>query len=113
MNPIPKITNPRQRRALEVLLERKRISVWELRLMVGAANASQLVVDLRKKGFDIRCNRIRMFDQDNRASNPGLYWLPDDMRQIARQAMENAGATGITPDMQTTSKIDCIIKGAS
>ena len=73
----PKFTgtdNPRQLRALAVLLRRP-LSREALDHIAGCSNGPDLVAELRRRGLEVPCERIRFIDRDGFACRPGVYSL--------------------------------------
>ena len=66
--------NPRQLRALAVLLRRP-LSREALDHIAGCSNGPDLVAELRRRGLDLPCERIRFIDRDGFACRPGVYSL--------------------------------------
>lgn len=66
--------NPRQLRALAVLLRRP-VSREELDHIAGCSNGPELVAELRRRGLDVPCERIRFIDRDGFTCRPGVYSL--------------------------------------
>lgn len=74
--------NPRQLRALAVLLRRP-VSREALDHIAGCSNGPELVAELRRRGLDVPCERIRFIDRDGCACRPGVYSLSiADRRKI-------------------------------
>ncbi|MBT9475786.1 hypothetical protein [Polaromonas sp.] len=74
--------NPRHLRALTVLLNRP-IPREQLDSLAGASNSPELVAELRRRGLDVPCERIRFIDRDGCACRPGVYSLSiADRRKI-------------------------------
>ena len=66
--------NLRQLRALTVL-QRRPVSREELDHIAGCSNGPELVADLRRRGLEVPCERIRFIDRDGFACRPGVYSL--------------------------------------
>ena len=64
--------NPRQLRALAVLLRRP-LSREALDHIAGCSNGPDLVAELRRRGLEVPCERIRFIDRDGFACRPGVY----------------------------------------
>jgi hypothetical protein len=76
--------NPRQLRALTVLLRRP-VSREELDHIAGCSNAPELVADLRRRGLGeehLPCERIRFIDRDGFTCRPGVYSLTEQGRRM-------------------------------
>ena len=66
--------NLRHLRALTVLLRRP-LPREQLDSLAGASNSPELVAELRRRGLDVPCERIRFIDQDGFPCRPGVYSL--------------------------------------
>ncbi|OYY21926.1 MAG: hypothetical protein B7Y69_08275 [Sphingobacteriia bacterium 35-40-8] len=66
--------NPRHLRALAVLLRRP-VPREQLDSLAGASNSPELVAELRRRGLDVPCERIRFIDRDGCPCRPGVYSL--------------------------------------
>ena len=66
--------NPRQLRALTVLLRRP-VPREQLDSLAGASNSPELVAELRRRGLEVPCERIRFIDRDGYTCRPGVYSL--------------------------------------
>lgn len=74
--------NPRHLRALTVLL-RHSMTREQLDSVAGASNSPDLVAELRRRGRDVPCERIRFIDGDGYICRPGVYSLtPADRRRV-------------------------------
>ena len=73
--------NPRQLRALNVLLRRP-VPREQLDSLAGASNSPELVADLRRRGLEVPCERIRFIDRDGFACRPGVYSLTTADRRM-------------------------------
>ena len=63
--------NPRHLRAITALMRRP-ISRQELDRVAGASNSPELVAELRRRGLDVPCERIRFIDRDGCPCRPGV-----------------------------------------
>ena len=76
--------NPRHLRAITALMRRP-ISRQELDSVAGASNSPELVAELRRRGLDVPCERIRFIDRDGYPCRPGVYsFTPSDRRKFYR-----------------------------
>ena len=76
--------NPRHLRALAVLLRRP-VSREELDHIAGCSNGPELVAELRRRGLDVPCERIRFIDRDGCPCRPGVYsFTTSDRRKFYR-----------------------------
>ena len=76
--------NPRQLRALAVLLRRP-LSREALDHIAGCSNGPELVADLRRRGLGdehLPCERIRFIDRDGFTCRPGVYSLTEQGRRM-------------------------------
>ena len=65
-------SNPRHLRAIAALLRRP-MPRESLDKEAGASNAPELIAELRRRGLDAPCERIRFIDRDGRPCSPGVY----------------------------------------
>lgn len=82
MTKSPFIKGPRQRRAIEVLLEQESVKVREIGDVIGALNPRQIIMELRQQGFEnmIFTRRYTTFDQDGKLCRPGEYYIPSPLK---------------------------------
>jgi hypothetical protein len=66
--------NPRHLRTLAVLL-RHPVPREQLDSVAGASNSPELVAELRRRGLEVPCKRIRFVDRDGCICRPGVYSL--------------------------------------
>lgn len=74
------ISNPRQARAVELLLQRP-AKREELDARAGCSNAPELVAALRRHGLQVPCTVVQGRDRDGRPCRYGIYSLTDRDRQ--------------------------------
>ena len=85
--------NPRQLRALTVLLRRP-VPREQLDSVAGASNSPELVAELRRRGLEVPCERIRFIDRDGFACRPGVYSLTlADRRKVFAWMAKRGSAT--------------------
>lgn len=83
--------NPRQLRAITVLLRRP-VPREDLDGIAGCSNAPDLVAQLRALGLDVPCERISFTDRDNKPCRPGVYSLSTtDRRRVNAWLAKRAG----------------------
>lgn len=76
--------NPRHLRAIPALLRRP-MPRESLDKEVGCSNSPELVAELRRRGLEIPCERIKFIDRDGNPCRPGVYHLTDaDRRKLHR-----------------------------
>jgi len=76
--------NPRHLRAITELLRRP-VPREALDQRAGCANAPELVAELRRRGLDVPCERIRFQDRDGKLCRPGVYhFSASDRRKVYR-----------------------------
>ena len=87
--------NPRQLRAIAALMRRP-MPRESLDDAVGASNSPELVAELRRRGLEVPCERIRFLDRDGCVCRPGVYsFTLKDRRLIwAWQARMRKGTNG-------------------
>ena len=76
--------NPRHLRALQSLLRRP-MPREHLDREVGCSNSPELVAELRRRGLDVPCTRVRDLDRDGMEIRRGVYHLTHRDRRIVRQ----------------------------
>lgn len=75
---------PRQARALTALM-RGPVPREQMDRLAGCSNTPDLIASLRRRGFVIPCEKIRVIDRDGRRCFPGVYSLtPADRAKLAR-----------------------------
>ena len=84
------IKNERQKRVVLALLEKKSVQVKDLGHMVGALNPRQSVLELRRQGFEklILTRRFVVWDRDGKKCLPGEYYMPNELKPLAREALK-------------------------
>jgi hypothetical protein len=84
----PYIKCPRQRRAIQALLEQP-IAVKNLGPKIGALNPRQTVSELRRQGFEgiIVTRRFTVVDRDGKICHPGEYFVSQEHKQILEEAL--------------------------
>lgn len=76
--------NPRHLRAIAALLRRP-MPRESLDKEVGCSNSPDLVAELRRRGLDVHCKRIKFIDRDGHPCRPGVYHLTEsDQRKLNR-----------------------------
>ncbi|SFC86198.1 hypothetical protein SAMN05660479_02567 [Microbulbifer thermotolerans] len=78
--------SPRQWRALSALLKRPH-SREELDRIAGASNSPELIRQLRQRGINILCKRIKHIDRDGLIGWHGVYWIPASEKQRLKRAI--------------------------
>ena len=84
--------NPRHLRAIAALLRRP-MPRESLDDASGASNGPDLVAELRRRGLEVPCERIRFIDRDGYPCRPGVYsFTASDRRKFyAWQATHRKG----------------------
>lgn len=87
--------NLRHLRVIHALLRRP-VSREELDSIAGASNGPELVAELRRRGLDVPCERIKFIDRDGQPCRPGVYcftardrrlihtWMAQRKQQMAK-----------------------------
>ena len=106
MQKIPLIKTPRGYRLMHALLFSNGLPVSDLREAIGSLNVPDVVMKLRRSGWDIHCTRVDFYDRDGRNCRPGIYWLDDDAKQKALIALrvckeEWEAATSQSKELET------------
>lgn len=86
--------NPRHLRVITSLLRRP-LPRENLDTVAGCSNGPALVDDLRDKGLELPCKRIKVIDRDGYTCRPGVYYLTAADRRKLHQWMAkrmNGGA---------------------
>ena len=80
--------NPRELRALALLLRRPSVPREAFDREVGCSNGPDLIQRLRQYGLGrehLCCTRIEVIDRDGCKTRPGVYWLtPQGRRAVLR-----------------------------
>ncbi len=82
--------NPRQLRAITVLLRRP-VPRHQLDSVAGCTNSPELVAELRRKGLELPCERIKFIDRDGYPCRPGVYSLTSADRRMVRAWLASRG----------------------
>lgn len=64
--------NPRHLRVIAALLVRSRRRE-DVDSIAGASNGSELIAELRRRGLEVPCERIKFLDRDDKPCWPGIY----------------------------------------
>lgn len=84
----PKFTgtdNPRHLRVITALMARPRRRE-DVDDIAGCSNGPELIAELRRRGLDVPCERIKFVDRDGKACHPGVYSLTTKDRRLIWQA---------------------------
>jgi hypothetical protein len=95
----------RARRLLSALLRRPRSRI-EAGSIAGAANLPDLVLRLRRAGFDLPCERITLEDRDGVICRPGVYSASTADRDLIRRALRLPLPSASTKPQQQTGLFD-------
>ena len=79
-------TNPRHLRAIDALLKGG-VSRHDLARIAGAANAPELVAELRRRGLEVPCQRVDFTDRDGDKCKPGIYSFTEHDCQLIAEWM--------------------------
>lgn len=80
--------SPRQRRAL-LALRSGPVMREALDRIAGASNSPHIIMELRRMGLVIECERLHFLDRDGRACRPGRYTLAVNSQLAATAMLEN------------------------
>lgn len=83
--------NPRHLRAITALLKRP-IPRESLDKLAGCSNGPELIAELRRRGLEIPCERIKFTDRDGKTCRPGVYSLAPKDRKLIHQWIASRGA---------------------
>ncbi len=83
------IKNSRQKRAVQELLSRACVQVKDMGPLIGALNPRQMIMELRHQGFQdiILTRRFSVPDRDGKGCQPGEYYIPPELKHLAREAL--------------------------
>ena len=81
--------SPRQRRTL-LALRSGPVMREALDRIAGASNSPHIIMELRRMGLVIECERLHLLDRDGRACRPGRYMLALNSQLAAAAMLENA-----------------------
>ena len=74
--------NPRHLRVIHAVLGRPRRRE-DIDSIAGCSNGPELIAELRRRGLDVPCDRIKFIDRDGYPCSPGVYSLTSsDRRKI-------------------------------
>jgi hypothetical protein len=82
--------NPRHLRAIQALLTRP-VPRETLDSVAGASNSPELIAELRRRGLDAPCERIKFLDRDGKICRPGVYSLTATDRKIIYRWLAQRG----------------------
>lgn len=82
------IKGPRQRRAIEALLN-SCVTVKNFGTLIGALNPRQVIFELRNQGFEgiILTRRFDTIDQDGKRCRPGEYYISQGSKLLVEKAL--------------------------
>ena len=89
--------NPRELRALALLLRRPSVPREAFDREVGCSNGPDLVKRLREYGLGkahLACTRIEVIDRDGCKTRPGIYWLTPQGRRAVVQWLHRRSNKG-------------------
>jgi len=66
--------NPRHLRVIPALMARPRRRE-DVDDIAGCSNSPELIAELRRRGLDVPCERIKFVDRDGYICRPGVYSL--------------------------------------
>ena len=72
--------NPRHLRFIAAVLVRPRRRE-DVDSIAGCSNGPELVAEVRRRGLDVPCERIRFVDRDGYTCRPGVYSFTDSDRR--------------------------------
>jgi hypothetical protein len=76
--------NPRHLRAIAALMRRP-MPRESLDKEAGCSNSPELIAELRRRGLDVPCERIKFIDRDGHPCRPGVYRVTEsDQRKLNR-----------------------------
>ena len=91
---------PRHLRAIAALLRRP-MPRESLDKEAGCSNSPELVAELRRRGLDVPCERIKFIDRDGHPCRPGVYRVTEsDQRKLNRWLVSRQKG-GIDPNLAT------------
>ena len=90
--------NPRHLRAIAALLRRP-MPRESLDKEAGCSNGPELVAELRRRGLEVPCKRIKFIDRDGHPCRPGVYHVTEsDRRKLNRWlASSQQGSIDLMP----------------
>lgn len=88
--------NPRHLRAIAALLRRP-MPRESLDKEVGCSNGPELVAELRRRGLETPCKRIKFIDRDGQLCRPGVYHFTDSDRRKVNRWKASRQMGGIDP----------------
>lgn len=99
--------NPRHLRVINALLRRP-MPRESLDKCAGCSNGPDLVAELRRRGLEIPCERIRCFDRDGQSVRPGVYSFSScDRRKIRQWQNSRVVASGVQIEMHAGEVEKC------
>ncbi|MDP2095438.1 MAG: hypothetical protein Q8K50_16360 [Hydrogenophaga sp.] len=95
--------NPRHLRAITVLLRRP-VPREALDSIAGASNSPELVAELRRRGLEIPCERVKFTDRDGKPCRPGVYSLTLTDRRMVYAWLAKRGKEAAHAGAKHTNK---------
>ena len=93
----PYVKSPRQRRAVQALLDSDSMVPKDMSARIGALNAAEIIRQLRQQGFHniIFTRRFEVEDRDGHVCRPGEYYIPAQLKSLAEEALKKSTAPAI------------------
>ncbi len=85
------ISDPRERRAIEVLIQGEAISVKDIGPIIGALNPRQIIFQLREHYGLREVIKTRLFkvkDRDGKVCRPGEYFVSPEDKRILEELLK-------------------------
>lgn len=98
---VPSLKTARHRRFLQTLVGGK-TSIYQLRKLVGAMNVPQIAYELRGLNWEICTERVSMKDRDGKICRPGNYFLTENTKLLAEEALKKY-VTQASPNAKVTT----------
>jgi hypothetical protein len=73
--------NPRHLRLIPALMARPRRRE-DVDDIAGCSNSPELIAELRRRGLDVPCERIKFIDRDGKPCHPGVYSFTTKDRRL-------------------------------
>ncbi len=91
------IWSPRQKRAIQALCCEEAIPSFDLAKIVGTTNIAEVILQLRRRGWEIETTRFELVDQDGCICRPGKYSLSEVCKKEGARLLTKNDTRAVAP----------------